>query len=122
MASYPDNWKKVSATIRRLANGRCQWCGCKTKQLSCHHIGVPRPTGNGWAPGDARDKRDVRFENLVALCEDCHTREDPIREQIREIKARRKRKRERHRSLGIGVGLVLYHPFYACCQDAIAHF
>lgn len=41
--------------------------------LTTAHIGAPKPDG---APGDKRDKMDVRPENLLALCQFCHLLED----------------------------------------------
>ena len=103
---YPRNWRNVSRIIRRLAAGRCEWCGCETNELSVHHIGAPYADDR---PGSTRDKHDLRRENLVALCEDCHEGVDHI-SKVREQKARRDLKRrirlEQHRALGVGVGLV----------------
>lgn len=103
---YPSNWKKVTKTIRRIAGGRCEQCG-KPFIDSIHHIGAPYADGK---PGNPRDKHDLRRENLIALCLDCHDAIDQIRAKRHTQKKRRKRKKEQlelHRSLGIGTGLVL---------------
>jgi hypothetical protein len=104
---YPRNWQRVSAIIRRLAGGRCEWCQCATDRLSVHHIGAPFPDGR---PGNPRDKRDLRRENLVAICFNCHEEVDHIK-QVRKRKQAKLRRRmariARHRALGIGTSLVV---------------
>jgi hypothetical protein len=79
---YPNDWPAISARIRARAAGRCEWCqidaGSLTTRgarvvLTVHHIGITRPDGR---PGDRRDKRDCRDENLVALCQRCHLNAD----------------------------------------------
>ncbi|SRR6266567_12795 len=103
---YPANWGKVAYVLRRVV-GCCEMCGAE-EDLTVHHVGAPLATGDGWRPGDARDKRDCRRENLFVLCTNCHDRVDSCRPYLRELKERRRAKRERHRALGIGVGLVPY--------------
>ena len=77
---YPRNWRKVSARIRfGRARGRCEWCGVLNGTahpmtgskvvLTVAHLGTPFPDGR---PGSKTDKRDVRAENLAALCQRCH--------------------------------------------------
>lgn len=76
---YPSNWPKVSGIIRSLAHWRCAWCGARNKKrlpgrkrrvvLTVHHIGVPYANG---MPGNPGDKHDLRRENLIALCQECH--------------------------------------------------
>jgi 5-methylcytosine-specific restriction endonuclease McrA len=115
--NYPRNWKKVSKIIRRLANGRCEWCGCETNELSTHHIGTPYADGT---PGDSHDKHDLRRENLAALCWPCHRDADQLypidptspkylaMRRYKENKRLRKQlKREAHQALGIGTGLLV---------------
>lgn len=108
---YPHNWRKVSSIIRRLANGRCEWCHepCEMYELSVHHKGVPYADGR---PGDPRDKHDVRRENLSAYCYLCHFRAEMGYTQPLPAW-------KQHRALNIGVGLVplrqsnpIHHPFY----------
>lgn len=101
---YPRCWPRVSRIIRRLANGRCAWCRqrCRMWELSVHHLGAPYASGK---PGDSSDKHDIRRENLVALCWDCHrTADAPIFEQGKQ----RRVQRERHASLGVGTGLMIW--------------
>ena len=110
---YPRNWAKVSLIIRRLAAGRCQWCHTECSTLSVHHIGTRWATGTGWKNGTSCDKHDLRRENLVALCWQCHSAADaPIREKIQAKRAQRQAKREakraQHAALGVGSGLILY--------------
>lgn len=77
---YPRGWRKMSECIRfGRARGRCEFCGAvhgqphpKTRSivvLTVAHLGTPFPDGR---PGDKTDKRDVRAENLAALCQACH--------------------------------------------------
>lgn len=104
---YPACWKKVSLIIRRLANGRCEWCRrrCQMWELSVHHLGAPYANGKS---GDPQDKHDIRHENLVALCSECHSAADaPIFERCR----RRPAQRERHAALGVGTGLIVLSTF-----------
>lgn len=104
---YPRGWKKISAIIRRLAQGTCEWCHTPCESLSVHHIGAPLATGKGWKNGNPCDKHDVRRENLVALCWHCHSTVDqPYREAWQARKARRADRRAHHVALGIGTGLI----------------
>lgn len=77
---YPRNWRKVSSRIRfGRARGRCEWCGATHGEphpdtgsvvvLTVAHLGTPYPDGT---PCSKADKRDVRAENLAALCQACH--------------------------------------------------
>lgn len=77
---YPRNWRKISERIRfGRARGRCEWCGAfhglphpttgSVVVLTVAHLGAPWPDGQ---PGDKTNKRDVRAENLAALCQRCH--------------------------------------------------
>jgi len=77
---YPRNWQKISQRIRfGRAKGRCEWCGATHGKahpvtgskvvLTVAHLGVALPDGT---PVDKRNKRDVRGENLAALCQSCH--------------------------------------------------
>lgn len=103
-ANYPRCWKKVSLIIRHLANGRCERCRrrCQMWELATHHLGTPYVNGR---PGDPHDKHDIRRENLVALCWECHRAADaPIFEQAKH----RREQHERHASLGVGTGLVVW--------------
>jgi hypothetical protein len=104
--NYPPCWPKVSQIIRRLAQGRCEHCRrrCALWELSVHHLGTLYADGR---PGDPQEKHDIRRENLVALCLECHRAADaPTTARYQECKARR----EQHRSLGVGTGLVLFAP------------
>jgi hypothetical protein len=77
---YPRNWRKISARIRfGRAGGCCEWCGAAHGEphpitrsvvvLTVAHLGAPYPDGT---PCSKEDKRDVRPENLAALCQKCH--------------------------------------------------
>lgn len=79
---YPNNWRKVSRTIRRIAGNRCEWCQLAPGEhhpdgrpvvLSVHHVGAAYADGT---PGNPHDKHDLRRENLIALCGACHWRAD----------------------------------------------
>jgi len=109
---YPRAWKRISRTIRRLANGRCERCGQSSEQLSVHHLGVPYADGT---PGNPEDKHDIRRENLICTCLACHESYEPITRisaRRRLKKARRRAKLEAHQALGIGTGLVPCFPGY----------
>jgi hypothetical protein len=81
------------------ARGRCEWCGAahglpnpKTGSrvvLTVAHLGTPYPDGT---PASKGDKRDVRPENLAALCQSCHLAYDR-RDNIATAKTNRKRRR-----------------------------
>lgn len=97
---YPRNWRKVSARIRfGRAGNRCEWCGAlngvahpvtgSKVVLTVAHLGTPYPDGS---PGDKTDKRDVRAENLAALCQRCHLNYDR-REHIASARAGREQRR-----------------------------
>lgn len=101
---YPRCWPRVSRIIRRLAHGRCEWCRrrCRMWELFVHHLGTSFTNGR---LGDPSDKHDIRRENLVALCWDCHRAADaPLFELCKERKA----KREQHANLGVGTGLIIW--------------
>ena len=99
-ARYPSNWKKVSLTIRRIAGNRCEHCGIANGVplpsgragkvvLTVAHLGTPFPDGR---PGDKHDKRDVRRENLAALCQKCHLSYD-LEDHILHARQTRQRKK-----------------------------
>jgi hypothetical protein len=83
MKGYPPNWPKVRDVIRRITGYCCEQCGARHKTrlpgskmriiISVHHAGFPYANGR---PGDPSDKYDIRRENLIALCQDCHTLAD----------------------------------------------
>lgn len=82
---YPANWPKVVRVLKRIVGYRCESCGAYLPEpgsLSIHHKGVPF-VGR---PGCARDKHDLRRENLSVLCEQCHTAADDVwRRQDRRL-------------------------------------
>lgn len=97
---YPRNWRKISARIRfGRAKNRCEWCGAENWAphpvtgskvvLTVAHLGTPWPDGR---PGDKHDKRDVRAENLAALCQRCHLNYDR-REHVASARAGREQRR-----------------------------
>lgn len=103
LARYPPGWRKISRVIRRVAGNRCERCGVANGVplpsgragrvvLTVAHLGVPLATGTGWRPGDKHDKHDVRRENLQALCQACHLRED-LDDHIAHARATRQRKK-----------------------------
>lgn len=108
-AKYPRNWPKVTGILKRLTHYHCERCGQKKghhylKQLTVHHQGAPYADGR---PGDPRDKHDLRRENLIVLCNQCHDEVEPKRKKYRKIEQKKQSKRARHRALGVGTGLVL---------------
>jgi len=84
MKRYPENWKKISLSIRDRSGGRCECTGeCGTHSERCNAINYePHPiTGSkviltvahlGYRTGNKHDKMDVRKKNLKAMCQRCH--------------------------------------------------
>lgn len=74
-ANYPTNWHTVSAVLKRVVDYRCELCQRRfpVDQLSVHHCGVPYA---GTLRGDRHNKHDLRRENLLVLCQECHSREE----------------------------------------------
>jgi hypothetical protein len=102
---YPSNWRRASRRLRR-AVGHCEKCNRQT-DLTVHHKGEPFPDGR---PGDPSDKHDLRRENLIVLCLQCHDEIDHIMGKMYTDCKRRRHKKEKleaHRALGIGTGLVI---------------
>jgi len=99
LSRYPKNWSRVSRAIRRRAGGRCEWCGAENGKahpvtgsrvvLTTAHLGEPFA-----ANGDKHDKRDIRAENLAALCQRCHLNFDRDEHRLNAA-----RTRERKRSI-----------------------
>jgi hypothetical protein len=98
---YPENWKKISLTIRSRENWQCKWCRAENGQphpvtgskvvLTVAHLGTAPADGT---PGDKHDKMDVRPENLAALCQRCHLNFDRDEHALNAAKTRRRRKIE----------------------------
>lgn len=62
---YPSNWKYISRAYREKVKWKCERChddfSDKKRDLTVHHINS--------------SKYDVRDDNLIALCRDCHDKE-----------------------------------------------
>jgi len=62
---YTSNWKEISRLYRKKVNWKCEKCGrdfsSNKGNLDTHHINS--------------SKYDVKDENLIALCKDCHKKE-----------------------------------------------
>ena len=116
LSRYPPDWPEISRRVRERAGNQCEWCGAHNGAigyreydgsfieecpnvaqdvkiirivLTVAHLGADLPNG---MPGDKHEKRDVRTENLSALCQKCHLdfdREDHMRQ------ARKTRNRKR---------------------------
>lgn len=117
---YPADWEAISLAVRERAGWKCETCGAPNGSLICrlvadpfqwlpleecpaderwgravrvvltvHHRGVPYPDGR---PGDPHDKMDCRPENLAALCQRCHLREDIAIHVANAHRTRRQRK------------------------------
>lgn len=116
---YPANWRTIRAQILERAEHRCERCGAPDRAyiqrtgeqfwvlsdltaeaalldgervtfvvLTIAHLGVPYPDGT---PGSKHDKLDVRPENLLALCQRCHLREDRDEHTRHAAETRRKK-------------------------------
>lgn len=62
---YPGDWAEIAAAVKEAAGWRCVRCGHPHSRegwriLTVHHL--------------SGDKADVRWFNLVALCQRCHLR------------------------------------------------
>lgn len=119
-ARYPANWRTIRAQILARAEDRCERCGVPnhaliqrqgdafwvlddwSAEMACldgervtrvvltiAHLGVPYPDGR---PGNKHDKLDVRPENLLALCQRCHLREDMDEHRRHAAETRRKKR------------------------------
>ncbi len=97
---YPANWNEISNRIRfERAGGTCERCGAEHGKpnprtgsivvLTTAHIGAAHVDGT---PGDKHDKMDVRDENLLALCQACHLREDIAEHVLNAAETRRRKK------------------------------
>jgi len=94
---YPANWKRIRRVIIRRSGGCCEWCGAVNREpnpatgsmvvLTIAHLGEPFAAG-----ADKHDKRDIRAENLAALCQRCHLRHD-IDEHVANARRTREAKR-----------------------------
>lgn len=101
VSRYPADWPAISRRIRERADWRCEWCGAEQGQphpetgsrviLTVAHLGVDKPDG---APGDKRDKLDVRAENLAALCQRCHLYFDRDEHRLSAARTRRRKRVE----------------------------
>lgn len=103
---YPADWDAISLSIRRdRAHWQCERCGARQGALTersvrlglpwkvvltVAHLGAPRPDGS---PGDKHDKLDCRPENLQALCQRCHLKED-LADHVAQAHETRRRKQE----------------------------
>jgi hypothetical protein len=103
---YPDCWLKVRHAIYRVTSGHCERCGryVSPRRYTIHHIGAPYADGR---PGNPTDKHDIRRENLVMLCNQCHCAIDPSRAGLLKVKKKRDHKRKVHAAWGVGTGLVV---------------
>jgi hypothetical protein len=96
---YPTAWTKISLTIRRIAQNRCEFCGVLNGSplpsgragrvvLTVAHLGIDYPSGK---KGSKHDKHDVRRENLKSLCQSCHLGYD-LDDHIAHARETRQRK------------------------------
>lgn len=70
---YPDNWKDISWNIKQSCGWVCQKCG---KQ--CRKPGEPFDTHRNTLTVAHlnHEPKDIRPENLMAMCAPCHLRYD----------------------------------------------
>ena len=70
---YPKNWKEISSFIRfGRAQNKCEECGAENYQphpLTCKKVVLSVSHLN-------HDTTDNRSENLKALCQFCHLKQD----------------------------------------------
>ena len=73
----PKGFAKVNDYIDYLQGGRCVLCGCKS--IKEHHHIIPRHKGGSDGP-----------ENIVGLCDDCHTKVHTNQVKLDKIGKRKK--------------------------------
>lgn len=84
LRGYPWSWPKVRTVLKRLTGYHCEMCGAYHPEpggLSVHHKGAPFAN----RPGSARDKHDIRRENLQVLCCACHEQADEAQRGDRRL-------------------------------------
>ena len=68
--SYPKKFRHLRETVRQRDNYKCQVCGCPQieciRKLAIHHIDY--------------DKKNSDFNNLISLCNHCHTKTNSNRD------------------------------------------
>ena len=120
LSRYPHNWKQISQRIREREGHCCKFCGVSngavgwrlpngnfheyqpgydesvptdwkplTIVLTVAHLGTPHADGR---PGNKHDKMDCRDENLAALCQKCHLKEDEDEHKFNAALTRRRKK------------------------------
>ena len=67
ISNYPKNWTEIATKIKKRAGFRCEQCGHPHNIRDCYILTVHHING---------DKADCRDENLIALCQRCHLREE----------------------------------------------
>lgn len=84
---YPDTWKDIARAVKEAAGWKCEACG---KQ--CRKPGEPFDTHKRTLTVAHLNHipKDVRPENLKALCAPCHLRYDAKH----HAQTRKRRKRE----------------------------
>lgn len=80
---FGDNWIKFRDKIRERAPGYCEGCGKSRKlngrKLDIHHI-IPR---SYFIDSDEHTVEDSnRVDNLVALCQTCHSKEEKVCKKV----------------------------------------
>jgi hypothetical protein len=63
--TYPDDWPDIAKSVKDAALWCCVRCGHKHDRATGHVLTTHHLNG---------DKSDVRWWNLVALCQRCHLR------------------------------------------------
>lgn len=82
-SDYPAAWQAgiIQQAIRLLANHTCEWCGIKFHQGTNIAIEARNRAGKpiiGTVHHINAVKDDLRWANLVYLCQTCHMRVEPI--------------------------------------------
>jgi len=83
--NFGSNWKKAQRQVRNRARGMCEGCGKSKKlngrKLDIHHI-IPRYYFIESEKHCVEDSN--KMNNLVALCQSCHAKEEPVCRNVLE--------------------------------------
>lgn len=79
VSDYPLLWQEgvIQKLIREQANHRCEWCGIEFSEGTNFAISAKNKRGKpiiGTVHHINEVKEDLRWSNLVFLCQTCHCR------------------------------------------------
>ncbi len=80
---YGNFRKETRRHLLKEAEGRCETCGRRTKDLQVHHR-LPRAMARRYHP-EIPEEIVAAPENGKVLCPDCHAREDRISQDFHDL-------------------------------------